>query len=238
MINIKSGAYGKLSGKTSIGTELLLAALVFSLVMVYIFAAPQHKQAKIVKEQIRLNQKNIELKKSALEKIKNYNETIKEPEEKGLEKFKNLLQEKNNFESYLASINKIANTSESRVGLSGFSISESKSADISFGKISGLQMVEISFTAKGDFDSFMSFLNSLEKSAPLMNLSSLDISDITEKDDESKKEVETETEVKPEEIIETNILIESNVKMAFYYIDEKYANENFSTDQAGMEGGK
>jgi len=56
MINIKSGAYEKLSGKTSVGTELLLAALVFSLVIVYVLIAPQYKQAKIIKEQIRLNQ--------------------------------------------------------------------------------------------------------------------------------------------------------------------------------------
>ncbi len=220
MFNVKSDTYEKLSGKTSIGTELLLAALVFSLVIIYILVAPQYKQAKIVKEQIRLNQANIELKKSALEKIKNHNEASKEPEEKDLEKFKNLLQEKNNFESYLASINKIANTSESRVSLGDFSISESKPADFSEGNISGLQTVEISFTAKGDFENFMSFLNSLEKTVPLINLNSLDLRNITEKDDEVKNEVETETEVKPEEV-ETNILIESNIKMAFYYIDEE-----------------
>ncbi len=228
MINMKSDTYEKLSGKTSIGTELLLAALVFSLVIIYILVAPQYKQAKIVKEQIRLNQANIELKKSALEKIKNHNEASKEPEEKNLEKFKNLLQEKNNFESYLASINKIANTSESRVSLGDFSISESKPADLSEGNISGLQTVEISFTAKGDFENFMSFLNSLEKTVPLMNLDSLDLRNITEKD-ESKNE----TEAKPEEAIEASVLVESNIRMSFYYIDEE-----LQAEQAAIESGK
>ncbi len=225
MINVKSDTCEKLSGKTSIGTELLLAALVFSLIIVYILVAPQYKQTKIVKEQIRLNQESIELKKSALEKIKNHNKINKELGEKDLEKFKNLLQEKNNFESYLASINKIANTSESRVSLSDFSIDKPKPADFSEGNVNGLQMVKISFTAKGDFDSFMSFLDSLEKNVPLAELNSLDLRNITKKD-----EIKNEAEIKPEEVIEANVLVESNIEMSFYYIDEK-----LQTEQVGIK---
>jgi len=230
MINIKPGTCEKLSGKTSIGTELLFAALVFSLVIIYVLVLPQYKQSKIVKEQIRLNQESIELKKTALMKIKSYNRINQKIEEKDLEKFQNLLQRKNNFESYLASINKIANTSESRVSLSDFSTDEPKPAVFSKEEnISGLQAVKIGFTAKGNFDNFMSFLNSLEKSVPLMELNSLSLSNITEKD-EAENEAENEGEIKSEEVIETNIFVKSNIEISFYYIDEK-----LQAKQAGIE---
>lgn len=221
MINIKSGRYEKLSGKTSIKTEFLLTALVFSLIIIYILVAPQYKQAKIVKEQIRLNQESVKLKENALMKIKSYNRINQKIEEKDLEKFQNLLQEKNNFESYLANINKIANTSESRVSLGDFSTDKPKPADFPKEEnISDLQTVKISFTVKGSFDNFMSFLDSLERIVPLAELNSLNLRNITEKDEIGDK-AKNEAEISPEEVIEENILVESDIEMSFYYIDEK-----------------
>lgn len=207
--------YGNSSGKIPIEAELLILSFVFSLILVFVLVVPEYKQMKIAEERVKLIQENIESKNSVLEKVKDYNEKNKTIREMDLEKFNSLLSERNNVEKYIMDISKIANTSGSRVIVRGFSISNPRAVKLPAENSSlDLQAVAISFSASGDFDNFMSFLDSIEKNVPLMELNSLNIRKIESEDlTESKIENEEDGEVDAK-----IIFVEADVVLSFYYL--------------------
>lgn len=216
--------YGNSSRKIPIETELLFLSFVFSLILVFVYVVPEYRKMKIAEKQIELVQENIELKNSVLEKVKDYNEENKTIREMDSEKFNSLLSEKNNVEKYIADINRIVNTSGSRVSIREFSISDPMSVKLPIENSSlDLQTVDISFSVLGDFDNFMSFLDSIEKNVPLMELGSLNIRKIESKSlteikiENDKEEGGEEGGEVAEEGVET-IFVEASVVLSFYYL--------------------
>ncbi|MCK4891188.1 MAG: hypothetical protein KAS78_00830 [Candidatus Pacebacteria bacterium] len=207
--------YENSSSKISIETKLVLLSFVFSLILLFVFVVPKYRQVKILEEQIKLIQENIESKNRVLEQVKDYNQKNKTIREMDLEKFSSLFLEKNNIEKYIADINRIAKSSGSRVNVGKFLISDPKSVKLPIENISlDLQSTDISFSVLGDFDNFMSFLDSIEKNVPLMELSSLNIIKIENKDlTESKIEHEEDGEADAK-----TIFVEANVILSFYYL--------------------
>lgn len=207
--------YGNSNGKIPIETELLLLSFVFSLILVFVFVVPKYRQMEISKEQIKLIQENIESKNSVLEKVKDYNEKNKTIREVDLKKFNSLLSERNNVEKYIADINKMANTSGSRVNIGKFSISNPRFVKSPVRNSSlDLRATDVSFSVLGDFDNLMSFLDSIEKNVPLMELSSLNIrktkrENLTESKIENKEGGKADAEI---------VFVEAAVVLSFYYL--------------------
>jgi len=207
--------YRNSSKKIPIETELLFLSFVFSLVLVLVLVIPEYRKMKIAEKQIELAHENIELKNSVLEKVKDYNEKNEIIREIDLEKFNSLLLEKNDVEKYIADINKIVNKSGSRVSIIKFSISDPTSVKLPIENSSlDLHTVDIRFSVLGDFDNFMSFLDSIEKNVPLMELGSLNIRKI---ESENLTGNETENEEGSETDAET-MFVEADVVLSFYYL--------------------
>ncbi|NOQ68192.1 type 4a pilus biogenesis protein PilO [Patescibacteria group bacterium] len=207
--------YGNSSGKIPIETELLFLSFVFSLILIFVFVVPKYRQMEISKEQIKLIQENVESKNSVLEKVKDYNEKNKTIREMDLKKFNSLLPERNNVEKYIADINKMADTSGSRVNIGKFSISNPRFVKSPVRNSSlDLRATDISFSVLGDFDNLMSFLDSIEKNVPLMELSSLNIGKI-ENEDLTRSKIENEEDG---ETAAKTIFVEANIILSFFYL--------------------
>ena len=132
-----------------------------------------------------------------------------------LEKFNSLLSEGNNTEEYIVNINKAANTSGSRVSIKNFSIGDPMPVKLSVENSSlDLQEAKISFSVLGDFYNFMSFLDSIEKNVPLMELSSLNIRKI-ESEDLTGSKIENEEGGEADAEI---IFVEAEITLSFYYL--------------------
>lgn len=182
---------------------LLFFSLLFSITIMFIFLIPQYEQTKIKEMEIELIRKTLESKRDIFIKIASFDRTYKDMSETEINKMYDLLPDNNNFEEHLANINKLAKRNGILVKNISFSEHE-KQGSLAVNK-SNLETAEISFSTESSFPNFMSFLSSLEKNIPLVNIDRISITKKNEGGDKSEGV-----------IIDNNI--ETEIRLLFYYL--------------------
>ena len=169
----------------------------------FMFLIPQYEQTKIKEMEIELIRKTLESKRDIFIKIASFNRTYKDVSEIEINKMYDLLPDNNNFEEHLANIDKLAKRNGILVKNISFS-EHKKQGGLPVDK-SDLEIAEISFSTESSFPNFMSFLDSLEKNIPLVNIDGISI---TKKDESSDKSEGA--------IIDNNI--EAETRLLFYHL--------------------
>ena len=175
----------------------LISSLIVSCVILYFFVAPLYRTYKINLLEIDIKTKNVEARKILLSSIidsreNNENETYL----KNIEKIKNLVYARNNYEGFLA---KIIDISQKRgILVENFSISTAGEVNKDF------YSKNVSFSASGGYTSLLNFLEDLEKSIPLIHIDSLGL----------KKSGDNNNE-------EQSKILNISVNTKFYYFDNE-----------------
>ena len=216
----------------------LVVSLIISLAVFFSLALPEYKKMKVAELEINLIKDNLKSRESTINKIENFNKKYKDIKNKDLDKASSLLSDRNNFEEHLSIIDNTAKTNG--ILIDNFSITESsnsisKSDDLSKedSNTSKFKTVEISFSAKGSFSGFFLFLDSLEKSIPLVDFKELRIKkneteeETVETEETEIVEIEVEDEIDTEDTEETKEIkeeetepdiLEYDVTLSFYYL--------------------
>lgn len=182
---------------------LLFFSLLFSITIMFIFLIPQYEQTRIKEMETELIRKTLESKRDIFIKIASFDRTYKDMSETEINKMYDLLPDNNNFEEHLANIDKLAK--RNGILIKNISFSEHKKQGGLAVNKSNLETAEISFSAESSFPNFMSFLSSLEKNIPLVNIDRISITKKNENGDKSEGV-----------IIDNNI--ETEIKLLFYYL--------------------
>lgn len=182
---------------------LLFFSLLFSITIMFIFLIPQYEQTRIKEMETELIRKTLESKRDIFIKIASFDRTYKDMSETEINKMYDLLPDNNNFEEHLANIDKLAKRNGILIKNISFSEHE-KQGGLTVNK-SNLETAEISFSAESSFPNFMSFLSSLEKNIPLVNINRISITKKNESRDKSEGV-----------IIDNNI--ETETRLLFYYL--------------------
>ena len=175
----------------------LISSLIVSCVILYFFVAPLYRTYKINLLEIDIKTKNVEARKILLSSIidsreNNENETYL----KNIEKIKNLVYARNNYEGFLA---KIIDISQRRgILVENFSISTAGVGNKDF------YSKNVSFSASGGYTNLLNFLEDLEKSIPLIHVDSLDLRKGNDNDDGEQSKI-----------------LNISVKTKFYYFDNE-----------------
>ena len=175
----------------------LISSLIVSCVILYFFVAPLYRIYKINLLEIDVKIENVEARKVLLSGIidskeNNENETYI----KNIEKIKNLVYLRDNYEGFLA---KIIDISQKRgILIENFSISTAGVDNKNF------YSKNVSFSASGGYINLLNFLEDLEKSIPLIHVDSLEIKKSGDSDDEEQSKI-----------------LNISVKTKFYYFDNE-----------------
>jgi len=216
----------------------LAVSLAVSLAVFFVFLLPEYKKMETVKFEKDLIKDNLKSREKTADKIEDFNKKYKDVEKKDLDKINNLLSDRNNFEEHLSYIDNFAKTNG--ILINDFTVTETSESDSDSesNNISNdilFEMVEINFSAKGTFSNLVSFLDSLEKNIPLVNLKKLNIKKNETEGKEIIEEIETRTEGEiegTEEEIEEAVVIkkenieeevdadilEYDIALTFYYL--------------------
>ena len=167
----------KISGKKIVSDKmvLLLLSLFFSALIMFLFLIPQYEQMKINNMEIELTNETLTSKGDIVIKLASFNRTYKDINETEINKMYNLLPDSNNFEEHLANIDKLAKINGILItDISFLEHKEQKKQSADTNK-NNLKTADISFSIESDFPSFMSFLYSLEKSIPTVDIKDMSI---------------------------------------------------------------
>ncbi len=194
----------KKGSRIAISREITMLVLFFflSVTAVSFFIAPQYKQMKLIKMEMEMKEKNLKLKQDVIGEIENFNKAYRGLNDKDLVKFYNLLPKKDNVEEQIANINKLAGLS---LTIDEIGVKALEEADAKEGKKDeDIGASLLTYSARGAFSDFMRFLDALENSIPLANLSEL-------KMEKGKRK-------KEENAAEDNVL-DYDVSFLFYYLN-------------------
>lgn len=149
----------------------LFLSMVISCLIVYFLSAPLYTELKIKKLEIAIKDDNIDLRDALVVLVKKIE--VKKNEKNNIEKIKNLVSTRDNYEEYLLNIIEIANSkniiiSDLKVG--GIEEKNVKKDDVEIYNIGN-----ISFSASGGYSNFINFLKNLEKNIPLLQVNSIEI---------------------------------------------------------------
>ena len=190
----------KFNKKNFLSEFLFLSILlVVSCAIMYYFVKPLCKEVKLAKLEISLKEKNIKSKELLLVGINDVSNNEKVSE--NIEKIKNLIPSKNNYEDYLVYIVKLA--SSKNIVVNSFSIETGQSNSKT--KTEKLNEAEIDASFSGGFLNFMSFLRDIENGIPFVQVESVSFSGGEEEDEmEEKKD-------------DLGLMLNQEVNLKFYY---------------------
>jgi|GEM_PF-5612643 len=187
----------KLERSVSNKIALLFLSLILSLIIIFTLVSSEYKQMKLMKLEEEIMEDNLKLRENMISRIASFNKTNKDLDDEDLEKIYNLLPDDDNFEGHLANINNFAISN--RILIKEFSVNSDKGAKPNEPQknesVSNLKKFQINFSLSGNFLDFMSFLDSVEKNIPLVDLKSLNITKVKTKKDESGDETALNYEV-------------------------------------------
>jgi hypothetical protein len=161
---------------------VLVLSLIISVAILSIFASKEYDKFRLAKLEVELKKDNLELKNNLIAKVKNYNEVNKDLRDEDLGRIYDLPPEGTNFENYVAIIEHYA---KGRVLISSYSIegkvesgdrTSKENGRSSSSSKSSFSAISANFSATGSFSNFLSFLGDIEKSIPIIDISSIDIS--------------------------------------------------------------
>jgi len=188
---------------------LLLVALLVSCAIMFYVVAPIYRESKIIKIGNETKEEIIENNNLALIKIIKANDESKEFNSENVEKIKEFIPNRNNYEDYLIHIVKFAN--EKNIKINDLSVNKIEDDPRKKSK-SILSEVEINFTASSGYLNLISFLKSIEKSIPFVQEESMSIS-IGEEEDDLNENANTNPDV---ETVADSIL-DYEIRLKFYY---------------------
>ncbi len=205
--------------------KVLIVSFLFSLMILFVLARPIYMEMKTNKDQIKLIQKNLDLKNSALASLENFSNEHKNIKNEELIKVKSLLQGEDRAELYIANINKISQLNDSDMEIVSLSMGEIGKVDSN--QEGGLVKATIDFSLIGEYSKLIVFLGKIEKLIPLVNLESLEIEKNDLMDDEvlvvnlESLEIEKndliDDEVLDYKSLDENIKITANIVLSYYY---------------------
>lgn len=186
---------------------LLLVALLVSCAIMFYVVAPMYKELKIIKIGNEIKEEIIENNNSALIKIIKANNESKEFDSENIEKIKEFISNRNNYEDYLIHIVKLAN--ERNIKINDLSVNKIEDDPKKRSK-SILNEIEINFTASSGYLNLVSFLKSIERSIPFVQEESMSIS-VGEEEDDLSENVNADTETV------TDSILDYEIRLKFYY---------------------
>lgn len=167
----------RISNKKVISDKMILLffSLLFSVFIMFTFLIPKYEQMKINEMEIELIERTLASKEEIFVKLASFNRTYKDISEKDINKMYNLLPDSNNFEEHLANIDRLAKINGILIkDISFLEDKKQKDSDANSHK-NNLKITNVSFSLESKFPNFMSFLDSLEKSIPAVNVKNLSI---------------------------------------------------------------
>jgi len=186
---------------------LLFFSLLFSVFIMFMFLIPKYEQMKINNMGIELTSETLASKGDIVIKLASFNRTYRDINETEINKMYNLLPDSNNFEEHLANIDKLAKINGILIkNISFLEHKKEKKADADADK-NNLKTIDVSLSVKSDFPSFMLFLDSLEKSIPIVNIKNMSIA----KNEEEDKNNNLEN-------IKIDENIEAEIGLSFYHL--------------------
>ena len=186
---------------------VLLVSLVVSCVTIYYVALPIYKDARIIKAGNEIKEENIRNNSLLLDRVVRANKANEDLDNESVEKIKDFISNRNNYEDYLAYIVKLANSKN--IKISDFSVNEKKDSS-KINNDSALKEIEINLAASSGFPNLVSFLKSIEGRVPLIQEESISVSVGDKNDRMSENEdpgVKTDTES----------ILDYEVKLKFYH---------------------
>ena len=186
---------------------LLLVTLLVSCAIIFYVVAPMYKELKIIKIGNETKEEIIKNNNLALIKIIKANNESKEFDSENVEKIKEFISNRNNYEDYLIHIVKLAN--EKNIKINDLSVNKIEDDPKKRSK-SILNEVEINFTASSGYLNLVSFLKSIERSIPFVQEESMSIS-VGEEEDDLNENVNADTETV------TDSILDYEIRLKFYY---------------------
>lgn len=208
MYNKDYNLSNKSSSKVPIEFEILIASFIISLIIIFFIAVPKYNEVKISKEHIRLIKKNTNLKKEALASLKGFKNGDENTSKSESVKVKSLLLEKNKSELYIANINEIAKSPNSKMEIISLdSVDDNKKNNSD--KECSLKKTTINLVLLGEYDNLIAFLDRMEKIIPLINLEKLEV-----KKNNTINYDEVADSISPDDKVDFTV----NITLSFYYM--------------------
>lgn len=158
----------------------LFMSLIFASVALFFLALPEYKKMQIMRMEIDLKEKNINLKKDVIGKVVNFNKSSEDLKDSDLDKVNDLMPYKSKAEEYVANIDNLVKIN--RLLMEKIEVAPDNSKNVLEDENSPKKN-NVTIVINGDFVSFMSFLRSFERSIPLADINRL----IIDKDRDKKK---------------------------------------------------
>ncbi|MCK5642125.1 MAG: hypothetical protein KAJ19_15075 [Gammaproteobacteria bacterium] len=185
----------------------LFISLIVSCVIIYYVALPMYKDARIIKAGNEVKEENIRNNSLLLDRVVKANKENKELDNESVEKIKDFISNRNNYEDHLIYIVKLANSKN--IKINDFSVNEKKDSS-KINDDNTLKEIEINLTASSGFLNLVNFLKSIEGRVPLIQEESISVSVGDKNDRMSENEdpgVKTDTES----------ILDYEVKLKFYH---------------------
>lgn len=200
------------SGATFPAMGALFLSLIVSCAIMYYVVAPMYKEAGIIKAGNKIKEENVKNDNLALVRIIKINSGSKNLNSESVEKIKDFIPNRNNYEDYLIHIIKLANSKN--IEINDFSVSENKNelkaSDLKANNGDGLIETEINLAASSGFLNFISFLRSIEKSIPFIQVESVLVSAESE-----KGEINENSDINAATNMDS--ILEYEMKLKFYH---------------------
>ena len=186
---------------------LLFVSLLISCAVMYYIVMPMRKEAKIIKIGNEMKEESMGRNNLFLAKIVKANNESRKMDAENVEKIKNFISNRNNYEDYLIHIVKLANSKNIKIN----DLSVNKNENDLRKKDDGIfNEMEINLAASSGFLNLLGFLKSLEKSIPFVQEESIVISAGDEEENADKyPNIDTETTA--------DSILDYEIKLKFYY---------------------
>ena len=166
----------KIQQKKKIPKEFafLFFSMIASCVIIYSFADPLYKDAKIKKLETGVKKNNIESRELLLSRV--IKAEISDEDKisvENIEKIKSLASNRDNYEEYLVNIVEIA--TGRNILIKDLAVSDYKKVSAKSKANGNFNSSVISFSASGGFSNFINFLEDIERNIPLMQVESVEI---------------------------------------------------------------
>ncbi|MDF1498386.1 MAG: GspMb/PilO family protein [Patescibacteria group bacterium] len=183
---------------------ILFLILVIASFCIYFIIMPLHQEAEIKKLEINIKEQNIKSREFQLKRIQSIEDIeSKENYLRNMDKIKNLISDRDNYEDYLAHIEKLAK--DRNINIESLSVFDKKNIFKNKEVENNVKSKGISFSASGSFENFIDFLENIERSIPFVQVDSV-----------SMKTAMGISEENESELLPVTIL-NYNIEISFFY---------------------
>jgi len=183
---------------------LLFLILVIASFCIYFIIMPLHQEAEIKKLEINIKEQNIKSREFQLKRIQSIEDIeSKENYLRNMDKIKNLISDRDNYEDYLAHIEKLAK--DRNINIESLSVFDKKNTFKNKEVENNVKSKGISFSASGSFVNFIDFLVNIERSIPFVQVDSVSMKTAMGISEENESELSSIT------------ILNYNIEISFFY---------------------